>query len=335
MKKRRWRRYLGGGIGAFLLALGVGGLAGPAWLSPHAPLNGAEALVVEGFWGDSLMAAAAAYLQAHPGQRVFVTGGTRESLSWQTRVPGLLRWTFGPQAAGAPQPVVRLKGHSQSCNGQEASWQVWVNDSLRFAGVMPNYQAREWTYILPPGPESLQQVAISLEHPAPDTTCAWVIWYLWAHNMQTAQPQQLVFIPADSSLPPQPMPTTFGGIGRARLISLGVDSLRIEALPSPYAGDQRTFAAAQGLASHLRQQHPPLRRVNLLGGGYHARRSWEAYRLALRATGVEVGVLRLQPAGTGHWWQQAGHRQAFLEQAQKYLAWTLWRIGVWLGVVDP
>ncbi|RMG65097.1 MAG: hypothetical protein D6722_16270 [Bacteroidetes bacterium] len=337
VRAHRWRR-LRRGLGYLLLAglLGTGLFVwrGPAWLSPHAPLAGAEALIVEGFWGDSLMQAAAGYLAAHPDQKVYVTGGNREVFSGQLPVPGTLRWTFGPQPPDAPQPVVRLKGHSRGCNGQEAFWRVWINDSLLFTGEMPTYQAREWTHILPPGRTSLREIKLELGHPDPDSSCAWVLWYLWAHNMQSAVDQHFTFQPADSSLPAYGIPLPYGEIGRDRLIALGVAPERIVALPAALAADHRTYRAAQGLAAHLETEAQPPRRLNLLGGRYHARRSWEGYRLALADLPAEVGVLRLLPPEPWPWWQEAGQRDSFLKQSEKYLGWCLWRLGAWLGLVS-
>ncbi len=143
-------------------------------------------------------------------------------------------------------------------------------------------------------------------------------------------PQHIRFEPQDTLQPAQLLASTLGESIKNALIARGVAPERIMAVPPQRSNHLRTYHAALGLPGFLATHYPDLRRVELLSQGFHARRSWESYRLALRGTGIEVGIRRVQAAstlrGSEHlWWQTKEGRRSFIRQLHKYVGWCWWR----------
>jgi len=322
---------------SLLLLTGVAWLLySPWWLRPHAPLAQAEAVVVEGYLSAASLDRVAAYLAAHPTLQVLTTGANRTVMVYQTHTPGTLRWRldtagFQPDAQAGP-PGVRLKGHSKGCRDQSCTWTVQVNGNTLFDGEMPSYEPRSFRRRGDARQEPVQEVAIRFGHPDPDSSCRWVIWHLFVEGMAAA-PQRITYEPEDHQQPTRTLPSTVGETGREALIARGIDPQRIEVVPPQLSHQLRTYHAALGLPGFLAGNHPQLRRLNLISGEFHARRSWESYRRALRGTEVRIGVINPGRGGkwveTGQekWWESERGKQDFQTQLYKYLGWRWWRLG--------
>jgi len=92
-------------------------------------------------------------------------------------------------------------------------------------------------------------------------------------------------------------------IGARRLQAAGLAAEVIQAVPSQVRERDRTYSAALALGVWLRQHHLPVRAVNVVTEGAHARRTRLLFEKALGA-GIQVGVLAAPNPeyDAAHWW---------------------------------
>jgi hypothetical protein len=86
---------------------------------------------------------------------------------------------------------------------------------------------------------------------------------------------------------------SYAHLGAATLIKLGVETNKLIILPARPVKKDRTYASGVALSEWLKTQDPPVRKVNLLTQGAHARRSWLLFRQAI-AKDVQVGVVAIE-----------------------------------------
>lgn len=81
-------------------------------------------------------------------------------------------------------------------------------------------------------------------------------------------------------------------LARNRLISMGIDSSRIIAVPANKVVFNRTLTSALAFRSWLKQNNTGITGINILSEGVHARRTWMTYKHILRKT-TNVGIISL------------------------------------------
>jgi hypothetical protein len=98
--------------------------------------------------------------------------------------------------------------------------------------------------------------------------------------------------------------TNYAHLGAATLVKLGMNTSDLQAVPTPWTRRDRTYATAVSLKRWWREHDMAPRKVNLITGGAHARRSRLMLEKALGA-GVTVGVIAI-PAkdyDEQRWWR--------------------------------
>jgi uncharacterized SAM-binding protein YcdF (DUF218 family) len=86
---------------------------------------------------------------------------------------------------------------------------------------------------------------------------------------------------------------SYANLGAATLVQLGIDSNSLVILPAQPVKKDRTYASALALRDWLKQQNPPILKVNLLTQGAHARRSRMLFQKAVGKE-VQVGVMAIE-----------------------------------------
>lgn len=99
---------------------------------------------------------------------------------------------------------------------------------------------------------------------------------------------------------------TYAQLGAATLLKLGIETNKLETVPAKAVKKDRTYASALALSAWMKNQSPPIRKVNLLTQGAHARRSWLLFKKAIRKD-AEVGVIAIEDRDyePGRWYRSS------------------------------
>jgi hypothetical protein len=113
---------------------------------------------------------------------------------------------------------------------------------------------------------------------------------------------------------------TYAERGAATLVKMGLGTNDVQAVPAPFARQDRTYTAAAALRNWWREHGKAPRTVNLMSDGPHARRSRLLYRKAL-GKGVYVGVTALQDRNYDpkHWWRSSAGFRNVVDESVAYL----------------
>jgi hypothetical protein len=113
---------------------------------------------------------------------------------------------------------------------------------------------------------------------------------------------------------------TYAERGAATLIKMGVSTNDVQAVPAPFARQDRTYTAAVALRNWWSQHGMAPSTVNLMSDGPHARRSRLLYRKAL-GKGVYVGVTALKDRNYDpkHWWRSSAGFRNVADESIAYL----------------
>ncbi len=105
----------------------------------------------------------------------------------------------------------------------------------------------------------------------------------------------------------------------ATLARLGADTNRLQAVPAPAVRQDRTYAAAASLGKWFREQKIPLRKVQLISEGPHARRSRLLFQEAL-GKDVRVGVIAVpgREYDPKHWWRTSSGVRVVVDETVAY-----------------
>lgn len=295
-------------------------LGGGAWLQPHQPIDQPDAFIMEGYFSDSLFQAATHYLHSHPELPVYLTGHMRPDFHGPLPGPGRLTWDFGTFTSRDSNHI-QLRFHGFG-GEQQTEWRVQLNDSVYLDRPLDNYDSQQFTWHLPPG--MLRSISVQGHHPAPDSSCAFVLWYLIVEGMQENGEQRLWFQPQGADSAKQAIPVTLAEVMRERLIRAGISPDRVIATPPALTDTDRTRTAAEAFSDWVAQSNRQPERINLIGSGFHARRSYEAYRQALGERVSHVGVVRVTGEGRNQWWTLPRETQwEYLGQLARYLGWRI------------
>ena len=86
--------------------------------------------------------------------------------------------------------------------------------------------------------------------------------------------------------------TSYAQLARSRLISLGIDSTLITAIPGERVKINRTLTSAVAFRNWLRKSAIAINGINIVTTGTHARRTWMTYNKILHAN-YKIGVISL------------------------------------------
>ncbi|MGC1392160.1 MAG: carbohydrate-binding domain-containing protein [Bacteroidales bacterium] len=86
--------------------------------------------------------------------------------------------------------------------------------------------------------------------------------------------------------------TSYAELARNRLLSLGMDSAKIKAIDSKRARINRTLTSALAFRDWLRTTNIPVKGINIVTVGTHARRTWMTYNKILDGK-HKIGILSL------------------------------------------
>jgi uncharacterized SAM-binding protein YcdF (DUF218 family) len=111
----------------------------------------------------------------------------------------------------------------------------------------------------------------------------------------------------------------YANIGAATLVKLGMSTNEVQAVPTDATRRDRTYAMALSLKHWLRDHDMAPKKVNLMTGGPHARRSRLTFEKAL-GKGVTVGVIAI-PANDydeQRWWHSSQGVRTIIGEALAY-----------------
>lgn len=96
---------------------------------------------------------------------------------------------------------------------------------------------------------------------------------------------------------------TGASVGAARLRAMGVVSASVQMVPSRAAARDRTYNSAVALRDWFRENQAPVRRINVVTEGVHARRTQLLFQEAFGKS-VEVGIIAVPNPDydARHWW---------------------------------
>ena len=117
---------------------------------------------------------------------------------------------------------------------------------------------------------------------------------------------------------------TFADRGAASLLKMGLTTNEVQAVPAPFARQDRTYTAALALRNWWRAHSLAPREVQLMSEGPHARRSRILYRKALGSE-VRVGITAIQDQNYDpkHWWRSSAGFRNVLDETIAYVYVTL------------
>jgi uncharacterized SAM-binding protein YcdF (DUF218 family) len=108
---------------------------------------------------------------------------------------------------------------------------------------------------------------------------------------------------------------TFASVGARRLKAAGLADESVQMVPSHVIGRDRTYSSAIALRRWLRDHNMPLRSLNVVAEGAHARRTRLLFQKAL-GNDVRVGIISIPNPDydAKHWWRYSdGVREAIGE----------------------
>ena len=155
----------------------------------------------------------------------------------------------------------------------------------------------------------------------------WILWYVFLEGMEDVT-QRITFIPDDKTKPVWPLPATLSETGKNQLMDEGLNPQRIMTVPIQPTSKMRTLQAAISLKHYLLKEYPSIKKLNILTGNLHARRSWECYQYVFQDTDIEVGVKRFTylDYSLQEWWTNPEAKENLITQLKKYFGWRAWKL---------
>jgi hypothetical protein len=113
---------------------------------------------------------------------------------------------------------------------------------------------------------------------------------------------------------------TYAQLGAATLISLGLDSNLVQAVPAPTVRQDRTYASAVMLKKWLLAHGIQPTSIQVMTDGCHARRSRLLYQLAM-GPDVKIGVSSIPSTeyDPRHWWRYSAGVREVMSEGLAYL----------------
>lgn len=112
----------------------------------------------------------------------------------------------------------------------------------------------------------------------------------------------------------------FAQLSEATLIALGFDPDKIQAVPTPNAERDRTFASAIAVRNWLKQSNLDIDAINVYTDDVHSRRSWLLFKKALKPE-IAVGAIAHPPPDYDpkFWWTSSAGCRTVLAEGIAYI----------------
>ena len=113
---------------------------------------------------------------------------------------------------------------------------------------------------------------------------------------------------------------TYAELGAAILVQMGMSKSAVEAVPTPFERQDRTFASAVALKSRLRQQASNEAGINLVSLGTHARRSQLLFQKAF-GEDSRVGIFAIENReyDSRRWWKFSAGVRSVVDELIAYI----------------
>ena len=113
---------------------------------------------------------------------------------------------------------------------------------------------------------------------------------------------------------------TYGELGAAILIRMGMDKNSVEAVPASYVRRDRTYASALSLKHYLLQQSSDESNLNLISLGAHSRRSQLLFQKALGER-FHVGIIAIENReyNPKKWWKFSAGVRSVIDELIAYM----------------
>ena len=113
--------------------------------------------------------------------------------------------------------------------------------------------------------------------------------------------------------------TSFAEFGSAILKNIGFDEKRLVAVSSPAVIKNRTYASAVSLKKWLNNSKLPVKSINVLSLGPHARRTWILFKKAL-GTGISIGIISVDNRAydSTRWWKYSSGVRTIINETIAY-----------------
>lgn len=113
---------------------------------------------------------------------------------------------------------------------------------------------------------------------------------------------------------------TYGELGAATLIRMGMNKYSVEAVPASYVRRDRTYASALSLKNWLQQHSFHENNINLISLGAHSRRSQLLFQQAF-GENFRVGIIAIENRDYDpkHWWKFSAGVRAVIDEFIAYI----------------
>jgi uncharacterized SAM-binding protein YcdF (DUF218 family) len=112
---------------------------------------------------------------------------------------------------------------------------------------------------------------------------------------------------------------TYAQLGAAILMTMGVDTNSVQAVPAPKVKQDRTYTSARALKAYLREHGGLPKQLDLITVGPHARRSWLLFRKAFGEQ-TKVGITSVPEIeyDSGKWWHYSNGVRSIIGELLAY-----------------
>jgi hypothetical protein len=113
---------------------------------------------------------------------------------------------------------------------------------------------------------------------------------------------------------------TYAQLGAAVLLKLGLSSNVVQAIPTPWIRQDRTYTSAVTLRDWLRAHDRPVSHIDLITEGPHARRSRLMYEKAF-GRGIKIGItaIPVRDYDQRRWWRYSAGVRSVVDEAVAYV----------------
>jgi len=113
---------------------------------------------------------------------------------------------------------------------------------------------------------------------------------------------------------------TFAELAASVVISLGLESSLVDAVPAPDVQQDRSYASAVALKKWVAKQDRDVGKLTVISLGVHARRTRLLYQIAF-GPGTEIGIIAVPSRGyeASRWWASSNGVRAVINETVAYL----------------
>ena len=270
-----------------------------SYLSVNNPVS-PELLIVEGWVSEPTISAAAKEYQDKKYSGIFTSGSPIDS-AYLLSENGFLDFNF------SPQPVSLQKNDTLSfilkgspVKGIYPEYLVFVNDQ-KVAGGFTSESWKTYQHTLDSSffAERISISFINDEHFMGEDRNMEVKCLDLQKSTYPARSDDVIHYRSSDYQREHPILTNFSSVADIcahKLYLEGIPDQEIEEVASPVSDKNRTLASAIVISNFLENQNLPYKSFNIMSEGIHARRTWMAYKFALRNQADAVGIICVPPS---------------------------------------